>query len=284
MTELALRITVVIFMAGSLGAVGLALSPRDAIEPLRQPGFVVRVLVASWLVPPALALLLLAVVPLEPAYVTGLWLLALAPCAPFAPALVSLAGGHAASMAAVMLTSIVTTVVVMPLALPLAAGVSADFLTIARPLLVLVLLPVAIGIMVRRVAPGAAQRLRRPLDIVTGVTGAIGLGLVGVVHGRGIDGAVGSLAIATQIVFLCAIAIVVHGIGWGLDERQRRTLTICSVTRNLGAALAPLAGAASDQRAIVMVAIAVPTTLAIGVLAAVWLAGEGQRRRVTPGG
>ena len=285
MIDIALKISLAVFMAASLAGVGLALSPERAFEPLRRAGFAVRILVAIWVIPPLLALALRAVVPLAPPYATGLWVLALAPCAPFAPSLVALAGGSTTSMAAVMLTSMVSTIVMMPLALPLAGDVPADPLAIAWPLVAFVLLPLAAGMAVRHRAPAAAAGLRRTLDLVSGAAGVIGLGLIGLIHGRGMTAAIGSLAIVTQLVFLVAIAVAVHLLGRGLDAPQRVTLTVCACTRNLGAALAPLVAAGGDPRAVVMVAIAVPATIVVGVVVALWLsAGVSQPRRVTHDG
>ena len=179
----------------------------------------------------------------------------------------------------------VSTIVMMPLALPLAGDVPADPLAIAWPLVAFVLLPLAAGMAVRHRAPAAAAGVRRTLDLVSGAAGVIGLGLIGVIHGRGMTAAIGSLAIVTQLVFLVAIAVAVHLLGRGLDAPQRVTLTLCACTRNLGAALAPLVAAGGDPRAVVMVAIAVPATIVVGIVAALWLsAGVGQPRRVTHDG
>ena len=283
MIESALPVLVIIFMIGSLAGVGLTIPAREAAAPLSRPGFVARVLVANWVVPPLTAWVLLSIISLDPAYGTGLLLLALAPCAHFAPALVAIAGGRTASMAAVLLTCIVTTVVVMPVALPrMDGGLPADFVTIAAPLVAFILVPLLGGMAVSGAAPRLTDRLRKPVAFVTSATGIVALVLVGIVHGRGMLSAVGSRAVLTQVLFLCAITAAAHAIGRGLDERERRTLTVCTSTRNLGAALAPLAVAGADARAIVMVAIAVPTTIAIATAVARWFWLDDRSRRPLP--
>jgi BASS family bile acid:Na+ symporter len=250
---------VVIFMAGSLAAAGAAVLPRDAIMPLTQPRFLVRVLIASWVMPPIVAVGVLQAMPIDPGYAVGLWLLALAPCAPFAPAMARSTGGDAASMAAVMVLSAALTVVVMPFAVSrLGTGLTADPLAIAAPLVMFVLLPLAGGVAVR--------------------SGGVALLLVAVLYGPGVVTAVGSHAIAAQLLFLAAITVAAHAIGAGLPAAQRSVLTIAVSTRNLGAALAPLVSPDSDPNAVVMVTIGAPATLVVSALATQWL-----RRRLPVG-
>jgi BASS family bile acid:Na+ symporter len=276
---LLLRVSVVIFMAGSLAAAGAAVLPRDAIMPLTQPRFLVRVLIASWVMPPIVAVGVLQAMPIDPGYAVGLWLLALAPCAPFAPAMARSTGGDAASMAAVMVLSAALTVVVMPFAVSrLGTGLTADPLAIAAPLVMFVLLPLAGGVAVRAIRPRLAEWLIGRLAIVTGISGGVALLLVAVLYGPGVVTAVGSHAIAAQLLFLAAITVAAHAIGAGLPAAQRSVLTIAVSTRNLGAALAPLVSPDSDPNAVVMVTIGAPATLVVSALATQWL-----RRRLPVG-
>jgi bile acid:Na+ symporter, BASS family len=256
-------------MVGSLASVGLGLAPRDALAPLKHGRFVAATLFVSWVVCPATAYLLLEVIPLEQPYATGLLLLALAPCAPFAPTMVNTARGDPAYMAAFTVLSAVATVVIMPVAVPLLVrGLTADPMTIARPLLFFVLLPLALGTMLRGARTQAAERVRPAIALITNVAGSVVLVLIAIVHGRGLLDAIGSYAIATQVIFLAVITVAAHVLGFGLADEQRTVLTIGTCTRNLGAALAPLAAIDRDPRAVVMIAIAAPVTIALSVLAA----------------
>src|SRR5688572_32271176 len=106
-------------MVCSLGAAGLGVSPRAALAPIQNLRFVLLTLIGGWIMGPAIAVLLVAVLPLDPPYALGLLLLALAPCAPFAPPLMRAAGGAPAYIAGFMLVSTVATVVLMPVGVPL---------------------------------------------------------------------------------------------------------------------------------------------------------------------
>jgi bile acid:Na+ symporter, BASS family len=280
--EGALSACVVVFMVGSLTGVGLGLAARDALVPLRDWNFVLRSLVASWVICPAVAYVLLQVVPLHPAYATGLVLLALTPCAPFAPAMVQRARGDLGYLAAFMMLSTVATIVIMPLAVPvLVPGLAVEPLAIAGPIIFFVVVPLLLGMATRALSVDAAERAAPPIAVATSAAGAAALLLILVVHGRGLLDAVGSYAIATQVAFLALVTIGADRLGAGLPDEQRSVVTIGVGTRNLGAALAPLAAIDPDPRTLVMIAIGAPLTVLVSALATRWLA---QRSRYAGAG
>ena len=67
---------------------GLQLEIADALVPLRNPRFVVKAVIASFVLGPALAYLITVLVPTERSYASGVLLLGMAPAAPFLPAFV----------------------------------------------------------------------------------------------------------------------------------------------------------------------------------------------------
>jgi bile acid:Na+ symporter, BASS family len=82
------KISLAIFMAGSLLEMGLRLVLQDALHGLRNFRFAAHTFLWSFVLCPALAWGITRVVPLDPAYAIGLVLLGMAPCAPFVPMLV----------------------------------------------------------------------------------------------------------------------------------------------------------------------------------------------------
>jgi BASS family bile acid:Na+ symporter len=270
---LVLQACVVLFTAGGLAGVGLAVSPRKALTALAHGRFVAMTLLSSWVIYPAVALLLVHAIPLDQPYANAMLVLALAPCAPFAPALVRAAQGDAAHLAAFVILSALGTVVSMPLALPwMIDGGSVDAAAVARPLLILVLLPLFAGLALREFGPAAADRAAVAVAALTrAMTGALVV-LVAVIFGRGILEAIGSRAIVAQIAFVAIATLVVDRLGRRLPDGERSVLTIGLSTRNLGAALVPLGSIDPDPRATVMIAIAVPITLGAASLAAYALA------------
>jgi BASS family bile acid:Na+ symporter len=261
-----------VFTAGSLLALGLDTPVREALAPLAQRRFVLVTLAAGWLVCPGVAWLLLAIVPLDGPYATGLLVLSLAPAAPFVPAMARIARADPGHTAAFMLLGTIATVAIMPVALPALAGGGAPPQRIARPLVLFVLLPLVAGLLIRRNHDSFAARILRPVTLVTNTAGAVLLATIVPLYGGGIVSAVGSYAIATQIVFVAAVTGAAYAGGAVLPPGARRVLTLGMCSRNLGAALAPLALIESDPRAMVMIAIAAPVTLAGSIVTARWLA------------
>ena len=105
-----------------------------------------------------------------------------------------------------------------------------------------------------------------------------------VVYGRDLWGAIGSLAIFTQVLFLGGMTAGAYLLGVGLPQDQRSVLGIGMCTRNVGAALAPLVAIrGTDPRAIVMCVIAAVLTAGLALLAARWFAGDARVGRLSAG-
>jgi BASS family bile acid:Na+ symporter len=269
---IALKIALVLFMAGNLLEMGLKLDPQNALRGLRDTRFVALTMLWGFVLGPALAYAITRVVPLAPPYATGLILMGMAPCAPFLPMLVGKAKGDLGYTAAFMLLTAAGTVVFMPLAVPfLIPGMDVGTWAIARPLLIMVLLPLAVGMAVLRLSPPVAGRARPVIKGATLVaTIATGI-LCVVVYGKGLLGIAGSLAVASHVLFFGVMTTFSYWLGFGLPSDRRIVLSAGMATRNLGAALAPLFALADvDQRAIVMVVLGLPLMVIFARLSVRW--------------
>jgi BASS family bile acid:Na+ symporter len=220
-TALAMQISLVAFMIGSLAGVGLGVAPREVLAPLTHGRFVLLTLALGWLAGPVIARLLLWAIPLDRPYATAL-LLALAPCAPFAPAMMRRAGGDPAYVAAFMVLTAVVTVIVMPIGVPLLVpGAAVSAWDLARPLVIFVLAPMLAGTAVRGLWPHAAMRLEPVVTAIARVATVVMLVLVIITYGRGVLDAVGSHAILVQLIFLAAVTLVADLAGAALGAPQR---------------------------------------------------------------
>jgi BASS family bile acid:Na+ symporter len=278
MLQTLLRVTIAIFMAGSLLQMGLKLDLKKAASALGDIRFILAALLWSFVIGPAMAVLLAKALPLAEPYALGLILLGLAPCAPFVPLLSQRAGADVNYMAAYLLLASIGTEIALPAAIPfLAPGLSADPWSISWPLLLFIALPLAIGIWIGSVGRKRADVFHPIVKKVTNVDIAIMLAIVLVLYWRDFLGAVGSYAIAAQILYYCALAAGAYSLGFGLSHEKRSALALGLCTRNVGAAMAPLLSAPNlDERAIVMCVMAVFITLFVG-LAAAHLLGKQKR-------
>lgn len=271
---LALKVSLLIFMAGNLLDMGLRLKLQEALHGLRNARFVMFSILWGFILCPALGYLLTKVIPLEDPYAIGLILLAMAPCAPFLPMMADKARADLAYAAAFMLLASVVTVAYMPLMVPIMVkGLTASTWTIAKPLLFFLMVPLAIGMTVQHAFAAMALRIEPFVKKTTTIATLVMLVLCIVIYGKGFIGAVGTYAIGTQILFFTIATTASYYLSPGLTHGQKSVLSLGMSTRNLGAAFAPLFAISSvDQRAIVMVALGVPMQTIFSLLAASWFA------------
>lgn len=156
-------VIIVVFMVGNLLEVGLKLRAAEAFAALRNARFVAVSLLWCFVLGPALAVLLTKIIPLSESYALGLVLLGLSPCSPAIPAMMRRSGGSLAYMSAFMLVAFAGTVVLMPFLVPwLAKGFTADAWTIAKPLLIFIMVPLLIGVAIHENRVDAKTLLLTP--------------------------------------------------------------------------------------------------------------------------
>ena len=110
------------------------------MQPLRNGRLVAMALLANFVLIPALAFAIKAVIPMTEGYGIGLILLATAAGAPFLPKLVQVAKGAVALSVGIMVLLLVATIIYVPLVLSmLLPGVAVNPLDIASSLVVLML-------------------------------------------------------------------------------------------------------------------------------------------------
>jgi BASS family bile acid:Na+ symporter len=146
-----LDLSVIVFAVASMLSVGLGQTVRQILGPLRNVGAVVRAVIANFVLVPLLALLVLRVIPVEPPLAIGLFLVAAAAGAPFLIKLVEAAESDVPLSGSLLVLLLPLTIIYMPVIVPLAlpeAPVGPE--AIAKPLVFTMVVPLAIGLMVRQ--------------------------------------------------------------------------------------------------------------------------------------
>ena len=261
---------VAVFTVANLAAMGLELNLRDAVLTLRSPRTIALILLWGWVVGPALAWLIIRLVPLAEGHAAGLLLISLAPTAPFFPLMVRRARGDMSFAGAFMLLTTLGTVLFLPLLAPmLIKGLTVDAWSLAKPLLIMVLLPLLIGGAIRVFAPNAAERLFPLVKKTGGLFLVLVLLFTLVLYGRDMLGAVGSFAPGAQVLFLVAITAISYKIGFGLKQPQRSSMAIGMCTRNIAAVFAAYLGITNPPPGMfVMVILVVPLAAIVAMVAA----------------
>ena len=148
--ELLAALSVLVFVIGSMASMGLSLQMAQIIAPLKNLRLVILALVANFILVPLLAVVITLVIPLDEPIRIGLILLATAAGAPFLPKLAEAAKGGTAFSVGLMVLLMVVTIIYLPVVLPLLlGGVEVSPWDIAQSLIVLMLIPLAIGLFVR---------------------------------------------------------------------------------------------------------------------------------------
>lgn len=144
------NLAIITFVLSSMLALGLSLTMRQIVTPLRDGRLIAKALIANFVVTPALAWAIAALLGLSDSLTLGLLLLGTAAGAPFLPKLAQMAKGDVAYSVGLMVLLMVVTVGYIPLVLvPLVEGVAVSAWDIARPLVFGMLLPLAVALLVR---------------------------------------------------------------------------------------------------------------------------------------
>ncbi|PRZ05751.1 BASS family bile acid:Na+ symporter [Isoptericola sp. CG 20/1183] len=230
------QVAVLVFVVTSMIALGLSLTVRQVVAPLRDLRLVLLGLATSFLVAPAAAWGIAALFGLSQDQTLGLLLLGVAAGAPFLPKLAQMAHGDVPYSVGLMVLLMVVTVGYVPLVLPLLVdGVAVDAWDIARPLLLLMLLPLAIALAVRARYPDAA-RLAPALNTVSTTALALGIGVAVLVALPQIWDQVGTGVLLATLV-LTAVCLAAGYLLGGSGREQRTVTALGTAQRNLSAAL-----------------------------------------------
>jgi BASS family bile acid:Na+ symporter len=266
----AFTIAVVIFTVANLAAMGLELNLRDALKTLRSAHAIGLILLWGWVVGPALAWLIIRVLPLAEAHAAGLLLISLAPTAPFFPMMVRQARGDMSFAGAFMIVSTLGTVLFLPLLAPLLIkGLMVSTWSLAKPLIFMVLLPLLIGGANRVFAPNAAEKLFPVVKKIDGIFLLVVLTFTLVLYGRDMLSTVGSFAPGAQVLFFVAITAMSYKIHFGLGQQQRSAMALGMCTRNIAAVFAAYFGITNPPPGLlVMVVLVVPLAAIVAFAAA----------------
>ena len=264
------NLVVVIFTVSNLAAMGLELNLREALKTLRSVHAIGLILLWGWVAGPALALLIIEIMPLKEAHAAGLLLISLAPTAPFFPMLVRKAGGDMHFAGAFMLLTTLGTVIFLPLLAPvLINGLTVDSWSLAKPLLMMVLLPMLIGGAIRVFAPNAAQKIFPVAKKIGGISMLIVLVFTLVLYGQDMLGTVGSFAPGAQVLFFIVITTIPYYIHFGLSQPQRSAMALGMCTRNIAAVFAAFFGITNPPPGMfVMVILVIPLAAIVAFAAA----------------
>jgi BASS family bile acid:Na+ symporter len=229
---------VFIFTVTNLFNMGIQVKIDGVLAVLKKKKVIALIFVWSWVLGPALAYLIAWILPLSEPFVIGLLLSSLAPVTPFLPLTVEKARGDMNFAGALIPLVMVGTVIFMPLLAPLMIkGVTVSARSIAEPLLLSVLLPLAIGIGARHYMELVAKKIFPAVNIIAKIS-TIAVAIWGVViFTQPMIETAGSFGLLSAILFMILIALITYFLGFGLKQSQRSVMSLGMLTRNGGPVL-----------------------------------------------
>ena len=220
---------------------GLAIMPGEFRWVFERPGLLSRALFSVLVAMPALAWLVVRLLDLPRAAEVGIMLMAVAPGAPVALRRSLRAGGHRSFAPALQIAVAVLAVASMPLWIAAfneyyGGSATADPWQIARQVCVAQLLPLSLGMAMRRFTASRATSWLEPrLRRVGGVLLVILLVLALINIWHVVVGAGPRVSLA--IVLTTALALLVGHLLGGPDPATRTSTAISTAARNPGLAL-----------------------------------------------
>jgi len=240
-TENIVRLLTIGSLAGLLGAVGMRLTLTQVVTALRRNGLGM-IVAANFLVVPALVLAATKLCGFGFDIAIGMLLLAASPFAPVVPVFARMARADlalAAGLTALFpLLSVVLTPFVCEMTLTRVAPAASVQFNVTRALFVLlatIVVPLCLGLLVKRVSSSFARQILRPVEVFSEATGAASLAFVTATQWRTIV-TVGwrpllIMAVVSEICLLLGYAL------GGPERGARQVIGLGTSNRNIALAL-----------------------------------------------
>ena len=257
------QLLVLAFVVSTMLGVGLMLTVRDIAVSLHDRRWLVRALLANFVVLPAIALGVSRLLGLDPVLTASLLVLATAPGGPVLVKLATLVKGDPALAVGLVVILLLVGVVTQPFVLPLLLdGVTVSAGAIVRTLIFTVLAPLLVGLALRARGPSLAAWLQVPLQRVSTVSMVLVVTLLPIAQWRELYELSGSSAIPAAVLFVVLSAAAGWLIG-GPHAGPRRILTLCCGQANMAAAFVIANQNFSDPRVMLMLLVVMIASLLI---------------------
>lgn len=258
LTELLIKgssLAVVVFVVSSTLGVGLSLTVGQILAPLKNPRLVALSLIANFVLAPLAALGLWRGLGLDESLGIGLLLCGLAAGAPFLIKLAEFAKADLAFAVGLMVLLMVVTVGYIPLALPwFLEGTTVNPAKIAQSLVVMMLIPLAAGLLLRARRPEAAGRAQPAVARLSNISMILVVTLTTAGHLKSVLSVFGTLGVLAAIVY----TIVCVAIGWvlgGPGAGTRGGLALGTAQRNTAAAFVVAGQNFENPKVVVMITV-----------------------------
>jgi predicted Na+-dependent transporter len=270
------KLVTLVFVLSSMLGMGMSLTVPQIVQPLKNARLVLLALLANFLLAPLLAYAITRVIPLEESLQIALLVVGTAAGAPFLPKLAQFARGNLAFAVALMVLLMVASIVYMPIVVPLLVpGASANPWDMARSLVTLLLIPLAVGLLIRWRSPAAAARWRGPMNKISSAAVVVLLFLGLWLNVPNFIRLIGTGQIVALFLFIAGCLSIGYICG-GRDPRNRSVVGLGTAQRDMSASLVVAAQSFAGTDAFSIVLVIAILLLLILLPAAKWMSRRGQ--------
>lgn len=221
---------------------GLRTSVGDATSLVREPSRLARSLVAMMVVMPATAVLLARSFDLHPAVKIALVALSVSPVPPLWPKRTLKAGGDESFTLGLLVATAAMAIVIIPVAMEAFQRVFSIQLrmppdAVARLALMTVLLPLGLGLVVRRLTPGFAAGVAKPIGFLATLLLTASVLAIVLKLGPAAMSLIGDGTLVAMTAFALVALAAGHLLG-GPAREDRLVLALASASRHPAIAIA----------------------------------------------
>ncbi len=210
-----------LFVVSTMLNVGLTQRPADILGYLRNWPFVLKMVIANFVLAPLLMIVILQSTSFAPALQAGLLVFSLGAGAPFLIKLTERAEHDVALGAATLLVLLVITVGYMPLVLPrFLEGMPVDAGAIGRTLLQQMLLPIAVGMLVVQFWRGLARRIQPWVGRLGNIALYVVIGATFIGYLPDLRNILGTGVLLAGLVFIAGAFVIGYLSGHGIDHLE----------------------------------------------------------------
>lgn len=275
-----------ISLAGLVLTVGLNSGKGDLLYVLKRPLLLSRAILSVMILPPILAGLLVWLLPVTPPVKAGIMLMAVAPVPPLVPGQELGVGGRKSFAYGVYVAMALLTIVSVPLVFDITARLfgrddTVSIVAAAKTVLTGVIIPLAIGLAIRALAPAFAARAAPWLYKISMLLVVLAFLPILIQIWPLMMSLIGDGTLLAMALVVAACLLVGHLLG-GPERIDRSTLAIASSVRHPGIAMA-LAGANFGKPEVTAaVLLFMLVGLAVGTVYKIWFKRTAPQETPTP--
>ncbi len=234
--QIVFKVSLLIFIVSSMLSMGLGLTVRQIVEPLKNVKLVALSLIINFILVPLLVYAIISLIPLNEGEKIAMSLLAIAAGAPFIPKLADIAKANIPFSIGLMLLLMVVTIFLMPLVVPyMFSGVQVSSWEIAKSLIVTMLFPLVLALIIRAYWEKAASLMQAIFAKLTNIAMLLLIISLVILNTSNLIAMIGYPLLAILILLIGAMII---GYFLGGKEKGIRVVSAFGAgQRNISAAL-----------------------------------------------